>query len=112
MAAAKRVNDGVLGATIDIGGVDVDGVELRRAVGPDPRDQGAPVALGRHHAFAWVGGGGRSGQGGLQAAGHAIAIDTGAGTFGDGRLTAVILPERRFITVTADDIYDDGVYDS
>jgi serine/threonine protein phosphatase 1 len=45
-------------------------------------------------------------------AGHAIAIDTGAGTFGDGRLTAVILPERRFITVTAADIYDDGVDES
>jgi hypothetical protein len=89
MAAAKRVNgnpgvdgmavdavddwlsahgEALLGATIDIGVVDVDGVELRRAVGPDPRDQGPPVAHGRHHAFAWVaGGGGRSGQRGLQA---------------------------------------------
>ena len=31
--------------------------------------------------------------------GHVIAIDTGAGTFENGRLTAVILPERRFVTV-------------
>jgi hypothetical protein len=28
-----------------------------------------------------------------------IAIDTGAGTDVDGRLTAVILPERRLVTV-------------
>ncbi len=32
--------------------------------------------------------------------GHVIAIDTGAGTLGDeGRLTAVVLPSRRFVTV-------------
>jgi serine/threonine protein phosphatase 1 len=30
--------------------------------------------------------------------GHVIAVDTGSG-FPDGRLTAVILPERRFVTV-------------
>ena len=30
-----------------------------------------------------------------------LAIDTGAGTFPDGRLTAVILPERRFMSVDA-----------
>jgi hypothetical protein len=31
--------------------------------------------------------------------GHAIAIDTGCGRTPDGRLTAVVLPERRFVTV-------------
>jgi serine/threonine protein phosphatase 1 len=32
--------------------------------------------------------------------GHVIAIDTGAGTLGEkGRLTAVVLPERKFVTV-------------
>jgi serine/threonine protein phosphatase 1 len=32
--------------------------------------------------------------------GHVIAIDTGAGTLADeGRLTAVVLPDRRFVTV-------------
>jgi len=32
--------------------------------------------------------------------GHVIAIDTGAGTLAEkGRLTAVVLPERRFVTV-------------
>lgn len=31
--------------------------------------------------------------------GHVIAVDTGCGTLPDGRLTAVILPERRFLTV-------------
>ena len=31
--------------------------------------------------------------------GHVIAIDTGAGTFPTGSLTAVILPERRFVGV-------------
>ena len=30
---------------------------------------------------------------------HVIALDTGAGTVADGRLTAVLLPERRFVTV-------------
>ncbi len=32
-------------------------------------------------------------------AGHAIGIDTGCGVRPDGRLTAVLLPSRRFITV-------------
>ena len=33
-------------------------------------------------------------------AGHCVAIDTGAGTFGArGRLTALLLPERRFVSV-------------
>lgn len=32
-------------------------------------------------------------------AGHAIGIDTGAGTRADGQLTAVLLPSRRFISV-------------
>lgn len=31
--------------------------------------------------------------------GHVIAIDTGSGTFPNGSLTAVILPERRFVGV-------------
>lgn len=31
--------------------------------------------------------------------GHVIALDTGAGTLDGGRLTAVLLPERRFVTV-------------
>ena len=31
--------------------------------------------------------------------GEVLAIDTGCGTLEDGRLTAVILPERRFVTV-------------
>ncbi len=31
--------------------------------------------------------------------GHVIAIDTACGTWPDGRLTAVLLPERRFVTV-------------
>lgn len=30
--------------------------------------------------------------------GHVIAIDTGAGAFPDGALTAVVLPSRRFVT--------------
>ena len=30
--------------------------------------------------------------------GHVIALDSGAGTVADGRLTAVLLPERRFVT--------------
>lgn len=32
-------------------------------------------------------------------AGHAIGIDTGAGVWPDGALTAVLLPTRRFVTV-------------
>ncbi len=31
--------------------------------------------------------------------GHVMAIDTGCGVWPDGRLTAVLLPERRFVTV-------------
>lgn len=31
--------------------------------------------------------------------GHVIAVDTGAGTMANGQLTAVILPERRFLSV-------------
>lgn len=31
--------------------------------------------------------------------GHIIAVDTGSGTIRGGRLTAVILPERRFVSV-------------
>lgn len=31
--------------------------------------------------------------------GHVLAIDTGCGVWPDGRLTAVLLPERRFVTV-------------
>lgn len=31
--------------------------------------------------------------------GRVIALDTGAGTIAGGRLTAVLLPERRFVTV-------------
>jgi serine/threonine protein phosphatase 1 len=37
-------------------------------------------------------------------AGHAIAIDTGCGIFPDGRLTAVVLPARRFVSVADDDL--------
>ncbi len=36
-------------------------------------------------------------------AGHAIAIDTGCGVWADGALTAVLLPSRRFVTVTPND---------
>ena len=37
--------------------------------------------------------------------GAVLALDTGAGALGaDGRLTAVILPERRFVTVGPDDV--------
>jgi len=37
--------------------------------------------------------------------GAVVALDTGAGAFGaSGRLTAVVLPERRFVTVGADDV--------
>ena len=31
--------------------------------------------------------------------GHVLAIDTGCGTVPDGRLTALLLPERRFVSV-------------
>jgi serine/threonine protein phosphatase 1 len=34
--------------------------------------------------------------------GDVLAIDTGAGTIGTGGLTAVVLPERRFVTVRAE----------
>jgi hypothetical protein len=34
-------------------------------------------------------------------ASHVLAIDTGAGTKGDGRLTALLLPERRTLSVPA-----------
>ncbi len=33
--------------------------------------------------------------------GEVLALDTGCGTTADGRLTAVLLPERRFVTVGA-----------
>jgi serine/threonine protein phosphatase 1 len=33
-------------------------------------------------------------------AGHAIAIDTGCGVWADGALTAVVLPARRFVSVS------------
>lgn len=33
--------------------------------------------------------------------GHLVAIDTGAGTFPNGRLTALLLPERQFVSVPA-----------
>jgi serine/threonine protein phosphatase 1 len=36
-------------------------------------------------------------------AGHAIGIDTGCGVWADGALTAVILPERRFVSVRDDE---------
>ena len=31
--------------------------------------------------------------------GHAICVDTGCGTFSDGALTALLLPERRLIRI-------------